>query len=53
MLSMQLFHARLFQRPEIRELFWSALAQLTKVSREDVAALESGMDWTPWGSGSA
>lgn len=48
MLTMQVFHNRLFSVVETVEPFWSGLAQVTKAEPGQLASLQSTVEWSDW-----
>jgi len=48
MLTMQVFHQRLFSVVETVEPFWSGLAQVTKAEPGQLASLQSTVEWSDW-----
>jgi hypothetical protein len=47
-ITMQAFHARLFQPTEVFDPNAEALAQLTQMSPNQIGALSSSLDWGVW-----
>lgn len=49
MSPMQHFHDRLFGSPEVYDPTMQGLARLTRTDQSDLVALETALDWLPWG----
>ena len=47
-LTMQAFRARLDAADAIRDTYAAILAQLTRLSRAQMNALRSELEWQPW-----
>lgn len=50
MLTMQVFHKRLFSVVESAEPFWAGLARLTKTEPAQLVSLKSSLEWSEWGT---
>jgi hypothetical protein len=46
---MQVFYTRLFSPSSSKDRYWSLLARITKISRAQLAKLESDVVWSLWG----